>query len=163
MENKKYDLLAKLKPSVRLTIVCILIFGTGCIARNEPAECISKELASESFGAYDTNCLDEADLGWNEVGVLKITSNEQYEGFTECLTDVPGVDFDENYIIATKVPPMTSFPYIQEIKLYEKCDGQLKVQIEVIETIFQEANVAKLAFMVLPIQIPEPKVEIIWF
>jgi hypothetical protein len=151
-----------LKSSPRYIKIVILLFCLACVNSPGPEDCIGQEIESDSFWVYEGTCLKNSELGLDEDGVRKVTKEEQYKVFSECLPDNPEVDFNTSYVIVIKVTPRNSFPYIQEIKLIETCDKQFKIQIEIIETMFQEANVFKFAFVTLPVEIPEPKIEIIW-
>lgn len=142
--------------------ISFLMFWCACVNSPDPKECLNQEIDSDSFWVYDSTCLKNADLGLDEDGVRKITNEDQYRVFTDCLPDNPEVDFTTNYVLVIITPPRTSFPSIQEIKLIETCVKQYEIQIEIRETMFQEANVSKYVFVTLPIEIPEPKIEIIW-
>lgn len=148
--------------SLHLIKICILMLWSACVNSPNPKECLNQEIESDSFWVYDSTCLKNADLELDEDGVRKISSEDQYRVFSDCLPENPEVDFTKNYVMVIKTPPRTSFPFIQEIKLIETCIKQYKIQIEILETMFQEANVSKYVFVTLPIEIPKPKIEIIW-
>lgn len=162
MHSRKFKKPTLLNSSISCFKTSILMFCLACVNSPGPEECIGKEIESDSFWVYDGTCLKNADLGLDEDGVRKITNEDQYSIFTDCLPENPEVDFTISYVLVIKTPPRTSFPFIQEIKLIETCIQQYKIQIEIIETMFQEANVSKYVFVNLPIEIPEPKIEIIW-
>ncbi|SMD45881.1 hypothetical protein SAMN00777080_4554 [Aquiflexum balticum DSM 16537] len=142
--------------------IIILMFCLACVNSPDPMECFSQEINSDSFWVYDGTCLKNADLGLDEDGVRKITNEDQYSIFTDCLPENPEVDFTTSYVLVIKVPPGNYYPYIQEIRLLESCDGLFSIEIEVIKTPFLTVDVFKLAFVTLQVEIPEPKIEILW-
>ncbi|MFD2033779.1 hypothetical protein ACFSKL_03200 [Belliella marina] len=148
---------------LKLILSYCILFIFGCVNENGPEECVLHEIESDSFWVYDNECLKNAELGLNDEGFRKITSNEQYLIFRDCLPDNPEIDFDSYYLMVAKVLPGNYFPYVQEIRLLEDCDGLPKIEIEVVETPFLEVNVSKYSFVILSIEIPEPKIETIWF
>jgi hypothetical protein len=157
-----FDKTTFLKSSSRYIKIVILLFCLACVNSPGPEECKGQEIESDSFWVYDGTCLKNADLGLDEEGVRKITNEDQYSVFTDCLPDNPKVDFTTSYVMVIKVPPGNYYPYIQEIRLLETCEGLFRIEIEVIETPFLTVDVFKLAFVTLPVEIPEPKIEIIW-
>lgn len=141
--------------------IVIALFCMGCINDTNQQECV-REVESDSFWVYDNECLKNSDLGLDENGIQKIDSSGKYSIFSDCLQDIPHIDFNTHYLMVAKIPQGDYHPYIQEIRLLETCSHDFSVEIKIYKTPLLEVNVFKLAFIIFPIEDPQPKIDLIW-